>query len=321
MFTTARVKLTAWYLAIIMSISLSFSVVIYAGVNRELLRFDAVQKVRQERVNEISLFLRENGIIVPSQENDEETESLEEARLRIIYVLGFINLTILLLAGAGGYFLAGLTLEPIKRNMDEQKMFVSDASHELRTPLTSLKIQIEVALRDKKLSLKEAKELLSSSLEDVDRMQKLSNYLLKMNRYEGGRNLEKNKIDLKSVATDAVGARKVKTDLASTTVTANYDSMVELATILLDNAIKYGKGKGVMVKVGKKKFSVTDYGAGISEDDLPHIFDRFYRSDKSRGTEGYGLGLSIARSIAEANGASIKVKSVLGKGSTFTVQF
>jgi signal transduction histidine kinase len=319
MFTEARLKLTVWYLAIIVSISLSFSFVIYAGINREIVRIDASQKLRQQRVNEINLFLRASGLNFPQQTEAVEAESLEAARLRIISVLGFINLSILLLAGVGGYFLAGQTLEPIQKNMEEQKMFVSDASHELRTPLTSLKTEIEVALRDKKITLADTKHLLKSNLEDVDRMQKLSNYLLTLNGYESGQNLEKEKIDLKDVATKAIGNRKIKTDLQKSMVNANYDSMVELTTILIDNAVKYGKGKEVLVKAGDKKLSVTDHGVGMGKEDLPHIFDRFYRSDKSRGTEGYGLGLSIAKSIAEANGGTIKVKSTLGKGSTFTV--
>ncbi len=320
MFTEARIKLTAWYLAIIMGISLSFSLIIYAGINRELVRIDDMQKIRQQRVNELNLFLRNNGLTVPGEIQIVENESLEMARLRIISVLGFINLSILALAGAGGFFLAGRTLEPIKQNMEEQRAFVSDASHELRTPLTSLKTEIEVALRDKHFSLSGAKSLLRSNLEDVDRMQKLSNNLLKMNRYEGRNRPVMTKIDLKEVALKAIGKRKVKTDLTKSIVSGNFDSLVDLISILLDNAFKYGNGKEILVNSGNRRISVIDRGVGIAKTDLPHIFDRFYRSDKSRGTDGYGLGLSIAKSIAEANSAVIHVRSTPGKGSVFTVQ-
>lgn len=321
MFTTARIKLTAWYLAIIMSISLSFSVVIFAGIDRELVRFDSVQKLRQKRVNEINIFLKNNGLIIPDESINMENETLEAARFRIFTALGFINLSILVIAGAGGYFLAGRTLEPIRKNMDEQKTFVSDASHELRTPLTTLKTQIEVALRDKKLSVKDARDLLKSNLEEVDAMQRLTNYLLAMNRYENRKNLVLTKVDLKEVVLKASTNFNVKRDLSSSIVTANFDSLVELVTILLDNAVKYGRGKPVLVKSWQNKISVSDQGIGISKTDLPHIFDRFYRSDKSRGTEGYGLGLSIAKSITHANAATLKVKSTPGKGSVFTVSF
>lgn len=321
MFTAARVKLTAWYLAIIMAISVSFSLVIFAGIDKELVRFDTLQKIRQQKVNEINLFLRSNGIWVPEEESADENETLEAARLRIISAFGFINLSILVIAGAGGYFLAGRTLEPLQKNMEDQKSFVSDASHELRTPLTTLKTEIEVALRDKKLTLKDARNLLKSNLEEVDNMQKLAGYLLRLNRFEASKKLKLSKIDLKDVALKAVGDRKIKTELQNTKINGNFDSLVELAKILLDNAVKYGEGKEITIKTGKNKISVKDRGVGIAEKDLPRIFDRFYRSDKSRGTEGYGLGLSIAKSIAEANGAVIKVKSKPGSGSTFTVIF
>ncbi len=321
MFKEARIQLTAWYLAIIMAISLSFSVVIYIGINRELVRYDVAQRLRQDRVNQITLFLKANGLPVPPDVQNLENESIEAIRLRIISVLGLINLGILVLSGAGGYFLAGRTLEPIQKNMEDQKAFVSDASHELRTPLTSLKTEIEVALRDKNLSLADARSLLKSNLEDVDKMQKLSNYLLKMNRYEEGQNLTIEKVDLKEVALVAIGKQKVKTDLTKSIVAGNFDSLVELVTILLDNAKKYGDGKEVLVRTSGRTLSVIDHGVGITKEDLPHIFDRFYRSDKSRGTDGYGLGLSIAKSIAESNGARIKATSKPGNGSAFSIVF
>lgn len=322
MFTIARIKLTAWYLVIIMVISLSFSVAIYLGVNRELVRIESLQTVRQQRVDRISTFLRDSGLPLPPEVQSQfDSENIEQARVRIISALGIINLSILILAGAGGYFLAGQTLDPIAKMVNDQKDFVSNASHELRTPLTSLKTEIEVALRNKSLSGTAAKDLLKSNLEDVNKMQKLSNYLLELNRYESGREIPVTTVDLKEVAISAIGRQKVKTDLKKSIVMGNQDSLVELTAILLDNAFKYsGKTKNVEVRVKSGGvIEVEDHGAGIAKEDIPHIFDRFYRSDKSRGTDGYGLGLSIAKSIVDIHKGKIEVESKIGKGSTFKV--
>ena len=320
MFKKARNKLTTWYLLIIMAISLSFSVAIYLGVNRELSRFDALQRTRQQRTDQIYFVLRNSGVTVPPDPQQIDSETLEQARVRIISILGLINLAILIISGAGGYFLAGQTLEPISKMMEDQKDFVSNASHELRTPLTSLKTEIEVALRDKKMTATDATNLLKSNLDDVNKMQKLSNYLLELNRYGSGKEIPMEKVDLKDVAINAVGKMKIKTNLKSSVVNGNEDALIELVTILLDNAVKYGKGKPVELKVKSDGIlEVTDHGIGITEEDLPHIFDRFYRSDKSRGTDGYGLGLSIAKSIADLHRGKIEVESKPGRGTTFRV--
>lgn len=327
MFKQARIKLTVWYLAIIMGVSLSFSGVIFVGVNRELTRLEDFQKTRIQ------------GIIrgFPIQVNippGPDTDAINEARLRIITTLGFINVSILILAGLGGYFLAGQTLDPIKKMVDDQKEFVSNASHELRTPLTSLMTEIEVTLRDKHLQLPEAKRMLASNLEEVKKMNNLSNYLLKLNKLEHSTATAFKKVDLKKVILTAIAkvtplakASKVKltTKLTATTITGNEDLLTELVTILVDNAVKYSKrGGSVNVSLIKSSLNIVDHGIGISSRDLPHIFDRFYRADYSRSKEhmeGYGLGLAIAKSIVDLHHATISVTSKVDKGTTFTVIF
>ena len=335
MFKEARLKLTGWYLALIMAISLSFSVAIYAGIDRELIRIGDMQRSRQARVDTISNFLTQNGLPVPPEAQPANEDTVEAARLRIISVLGLINISILIVSGLGGYFLAGLTLDPISKMVKEQKEFVSNASHELRTPLTSLKTEIEVALRDKGPSLAEYKKLLESNLEDVNSMQRLSNYLLELNRYEDADvNLEIKKVDLAEAVTQAIkkvepvaSNKKIKivAKLSKVIVNGDEDALTELSTILIDNAIKYsGRSKKVEVKtVGRGELEVKDFGIGISEADLPHIFERFYRVECSRckdKVDGYGLGLSIAKSIVDKLGGKIKVESKLGRGTTFSVQ-
>jgi len=348
MFKEARVKLTVWYLAIIMAISLSFSVAIYVGVNRELTRVGNMQRARQERVDTISNFLMQNGLPIPPEVQSFDSETVEQARLRIISILGLINLSILVISGLGGYFLAGLTLDPISKMVKEQKEFVSNASHELRTPLTSLKTEIEVALRDlpanaahrrsqagKKMTIDGVRDLLESNLEDVDSMQRLSNYLLELNKYENpDLALEIKEVNLAEVTArvikkiEPVAERKkvkIVAKLQKVMVNGNEDALTELSTILIDNAIKYsGKAKFIEVKTKSGGvFEVRDFGIGISQADIPHIFERFYRAEPSRSkgkVDGYGLGLSIAKSIVDKHGGKIKVQSEVGKGSTFSVQ-
>ena len=347
MFREARIKLTSQYLAIIMLISLFFSLVIYLGVNRELVRIDRLQTSRQQNTQNLFPYLEELRInriqrgLPPLNVEIESPEpfSLAEARARILTTLGIINFAILGISGVSGYFLAGRTLAPIATMMEEQKEFVGNASHELRTPLTSLKTEIEVAMRDKKLALAEAKELLKSNLEEVDKMHKLSNYLLTLNRYESGKaNFSFSKVNLKNVAEKAIEKVKIQAKankikivkkLQNVSVNGNEDSLVELTGILLDNAVKYSmSGKEVIINtkaVGRSSIlTVQDFGLGIGKEDVSHIFDRFYRVDTSRSkqkTDGYGLGLAIAKSIVEMHHGKISVESAPNKGSKFEVKF
>ena len=305
MFKEARIKLTAWYLVIIMAISIFFSLIIYRGAILELNRIENMQRLRRPANAPVVII---------------DPDIVRETKSRIALSLFVLNAVILGFSGISGYFLAGKTLDPIAEMVDEQKEFVANASHEFRTPLTSLKTEIEVALRDKKLTLFEAKRLLGSNLEDVERITKLSNSLLRLNKFQNG-DIPFAKVDLAWVAKRAIGKNKVKSDLKRSVVTGNEDSLIELVAILIDNAFKYG-GRTKSVEVRTKSggiLEVEDHGIGISASDFPHIFDRFYRSDKSRGTDGYGLGLSIAKSIVDLHGGKISVLSTPTKGSIFTV--
>ncbi len=314
-FISARTRLTIYYLAIIMAISLFFSLIIYQGATFELRRIENMQKIRRPN----PAFLIDPDIV-------------RETKTRIFFTLLTINAFILGVSGVSGYFLSGKTLEPISRMVEDQKDFISNASHELRTPLSALKTQIEVALRDSKMTLAESKKLLKSNLDDVNSMTQLSNYLLKLNRFQSGNNkLDFKRCNLATIVKKVVqnnsqiiskGGNKVEKNLENVFVHGNEESLSELVSILLDNAIKYGEGKNIKISVKKPRvFEISDNGLGIAANDLPHIFDRFYRGDKSRGKDGYGLGLSIAKQIAENHGAKIKVISKENKGTSFKVIF
>lgn len=303
MFKEARIKLTLYYLSIIMIISLFFSVIIYQGATFELSRIENRQRI-----------IRPNPAFII------DPDIIRETKYRIFISLLTLNGIILIGSGLSGYFLAGKTLNPIQKMMDEQKEFVGNASHELRTPLASLKSQIEVALRAKKMTTKEYKNQLMSNLEDINQMARLSNYLLKLNKYQNIK-IEFKKVDLSEVVIKALGKRGAKLNLQHSTVMGDGDSLTELVSILIDNAIKYGNNKEINLSLKNKILKITDHGMGIPENDLPHIFDRFYRGDKARSHDGYGLGLSIAKQIADNHNAKIKVESKLGVGTTFKVIF
>lgn len=332
MFQKARIKLTIWYLIIIMLVSITFSVVIYSGINSELGRFERLQGVRLQREQQLML-----PVPPPPEIHGLDLVAIAAARTRLTIILIFINLGIFVAAGFSGYFLAGRTLRPIKEMLDEQNRFITDASHELRTPLTSLRTSIEVNLRNKNLTMTQAKKLIESNLEDVEYLRVLSDGLLRLAYYqEPNGNMLFEKVSLKEIVENAVDKVKalaldnkigINSKIENLEINGDKKSLTELLVVLLDNAIKYGK-QNSSVKIntlkedGKVIISVSDNGIGIDEKDLPHIFDRFYRAEKSRSKEnvsGYGLGLSIAKKIVELHNGLISVKSEKGKGTTFTV--
>ncbi|HVT01735.1 MAG TPA: HAMP domain-containing sensor histidine kinase [Patescibacteria group bacterium] len=337
MFEKARLKLTAYYLAIIMLVSILFSAAIYYSITNEFRRFERMQ-IRYEQ--DIS----EDQVIIPPPDTGRnlifrvgkpDPAVIRAARTRILLTLAFINLGIFGLAGALGYFLAGRTLRPIKKMVDEQNRFITDASHELRTPLTSLRTEIEVALREDNLTDKEARKIMESNLEEVVSLQALSDSLIEL--AQNGKLINRNNfenIELSDILNIAVKkvepqAKKkgilIQKKIGSFEVFGIKDRLTEVFVILLDNAVKYSTSKkDIKISTTKDKdkviVDIIDHGIGIEKEDLTHIFDRFYRSDKSRSkTNGYGLGLSIAKKIIESHNGTISVESVVGKQTKFSV--
>jgi signal transduction histidine kinase len=334
MFSKARINLTAWYLCIIMLISISFSVVIYRVLTNEIERFARSQRFRIER----QLGGNQTRAVIPPPPILVDEELVEEVRKRLIIALGSINVIIFLSSGLFGYFLAGRTLRPIQTMVDEQNQFITDASHELRTPLTALKSAIEVNLRDKNLTMIQAKKLLAENMKDVDKLQRLTDELLQLAQYQkpnGKRvfvSLSLREVIKKSIrAVEALAKQKsiaIKNGTEDTVFPGNIHELSDLFIILLDNAIKYSKEKSTLRVWSKSRngyidISIQDEGIGIAKDDIPHIFDRFYRADSARiktQEGGYGLGLSIAKKIVDQYHGSIEVQSMPGKGSTFFVR-
>ena len=336
MFQNARVTLTAWYLLIIMVISLSFSIVLYRGMVKEVERFARMQQVRMER----RVF--DNGPFDPAFIQTIEIQDVDlvrEIKMRILTILFIINGSIFFIAGGFGYVLAGKTLNPIKQMMDEQNRFISDASHEFRTPLTFLKTAMEVHLRNKKAVLKDANLLISESIEEVNRLQALSEELLQLTQYEKPNgHMKQETISLTEVVKQAIKkveplAKKkniiISSRLLDIHIKGNIYALLDLFVVILDNAIKYSPSKSRVDIHSKQKdkysvISIQDSGIGIKKKDLPHIFDRFYRADTARtktNEGGYGLGLSIAKKIIDCHQGSIHIESTFAKGTKVVMQF
>ena len=330
MFRSTVLRLTLYYLALVMLLSMFFSVDIYRLATSGL---DQLQERQESIFSHIP-----DDELPPSvvELNNARIAQIKDSKLTIQNNLISFNLIILLISGLLSYLLAKRTLEPIEDAMESQKRFTADASHELRTPLTAMKAEIEVALRDDKLSLAEAKDLLGSNLEEVQKLTRLSNALLTLASLGKDERPAFQECSLATIIEEAAKNTKAASKLRHTTVTVTFqegfvsgdpNALAEMVAILIDNAIKYSPERSEVsvsaaVQGNHALISVEDQGQGIDAHDLPHIFDRFYRSDLSRTqgqAAGYGLGLSIADKIATVHRGHIAAKSQLGHGSVFTV--
>ena len=233
--------------------------------------------------------------------------------------------------------LSGLAVKPVKRAWEQQKQFVADASHELKTPLTVIMANNNIMMSHKDSTVADEQQWLESTDEEAQHMKKLIENMLFLAKSDAD--------EIKPVMSDVdfsdivegcalnfepVAFEKdimIETDIAeNVTLKGDATQLNQLAHILTDNAVKYGEsGTTVTIRLkkhgDKKEFSVNNLGAPIPPEDLEHIFDRFYRAEKSRTTKGYGLGLSIAQRIAESMNGKITVESNKENGTTFTVKF
>ena len=332
MFKSAYFKLTLFYVLIIMIISVSFSVVLYFVSTGEL------NRGLRRQTSIITEMPRE---FPPSLSRDDferiRQETFGSSQHRLLINLININIIVLVLSSVFSYFMAKRTIGPIERSLESQKRFTADASHELRTPLTAIKTEIEVGLRDKNLSASDAKKLLKSNLQEVEKLQTLSGALLKLAQLDDKAKLEKKTINLAEITMQArdnlskqAKEKAIKFDISAKnlSVAGDKDMLIEALSILFENAIKYSPKHSTVKVIIKKddhhvKIIIADKGVGIHPDDLPHIFDRFYQADKARtkiDNDGYGLGLSIAKNIIDLHSGQISAQSTPPKGSTFTIE-
>lgn len=326
-------RLTLFYVLIVMTISILFSVIIYNISSNEI---DSGLGRQTRVLRNLSMM---GSQLQPFKEIEQiRLNQLEESRGSLQSNLIYLNLVIFIISSGLSYFLAKRTMHPIEETLRAQNCFTADASHELRTPLTAMKTEVEVALRDENISLTEAKTLLKSNLEEIAKLESLSDALLKAARSQEAVKTNFEEVSLSEIVIEAYEkveslARKksiiFENHLEDLKVSGDRQSLRELFVILLDNAIKYSGSKSkITITVSREKkhavIIIKDHGIGIKASDLPYIFNRFYRVDGSRSKEevkGYGLGLSIARNIAEMHGGIITVESEPNRGSEFKLIF
>lgn len=330
MFRSARFKLTLFYLAAVLAVSLTMSLGTRWLAQHEYEHSNVVQRgaFRGIVTRIYGLQWQEDRPDVFAFQRLQE----DQVRAKLNLYVFWINFGALVLGGLGSYWFAGRTLRPIEEAHDAQKRFASDASHELRTPLTAIKTENEVFLRQKDFTKDDAKDLIKSNLEEVDRLERLATNLLSLTEFENA-SLKLVKLPVTEVIEEAVAlVRRTHSNatfdmaVVPQLVWGEKTSLVQLVHILLDNACKYGpSGKPVTItgelRDGGYKLTVSDKGKGIAAEDLPHIFDRLYRGDKARSSQisGHGLGLALAKRIAAANRATITAANAPKGGAVFTV--
>lgn len=307
-------------------------------------------------------------------------QQVEEVLARLRFTLLLILPAALVLALAGGWFLADEALHPvdamaqvarqisagdlsrrvpvrprqdelsrlaetfnmmigqIEGSIQQIRQFSADASHELRTPLTILKGEVEIALRQAQ-TVEEFKQTLVSSLEEIDRMSRIVEDLFLLSKGDlGEERLEMEPVELASLMKDTVlqlelfaKGKKVALVLERTDESAVIGDIYRLRELflnLIENAIRYTPAEGrVAISVfsdrGEAVILISDTGIGIPKEELPRIFDRFYRSEQARAVhpKGSGLGLSICRWIVLSHHGKIEVESEPGRGTAFTLRF
>jgi heavy metal sensor kinase len=227
-------------------------------------------------------------------------------------------------------------IDNIKRSIESQKRFTADVSHEIRSPLTSLRGSIEVALR-KKRPPEEYEEVLRNNLSDVIRLTRLTDNLLFLSKAENKiLALRRQWFDVKRMLGSVIEGFREKTMVEGLTIIEDYQNELELNgdielleqafSNIIDNGMKYTpRGGSITIKCYEEdsfvKILVSDTGIGIPEDQIPHIFERFYRVDRehSKRLGGTGLGLAITHWIIKAHNGEISVTSTVDKGTEFTI--
>lgn len=309
-FTWARISITGLYLLIILGVLSVYSVAMYFSLLKNI-----EQQIRAVSTNS-------------AVDHHLLDEAIDNLQLKIF----LIDMGTFIVAAAGSYWLAGVTLQPIKRALEAQEAFSSDASHELRTPLAVMKTDIEVLLRGKTSIPEEVKATLHSSLEEINKLSLMTSELLELAR---GKEKVLQELVIADIVRHEVALLQVlamEKNIALSiegqsahSVLADKEALSRVCKNIIANAIAYTKPGGIITVSMKDiasatTIAITDTGIGISEHDLPHVFKRFYKADNAHGTNSSGLGLAIAKHIVEQYRGTIEIKSVVSQGTTVTIK-
>ena len=222
--------------------------------------------------------------------------------------------------------------QKVEHSLQMQRDFVADVSHELRTPLTTLRGNLGLLRRTPPMPQEEQSDILNDMVDESDRLIRLVNDLLSLARADAGRDLTKEPVDVSSLLDETCRQarqldpqRQIQLDvIQDLQILGDKDALKQIFLIALDNALKHSMGD---IHVSGKRLGaqieilVQDFGEGMSAEKLEHVFDRFYRGDGASTIPGFGLGLSIAKSLVERMDGEIRMESELGKGSTVILHF
>jgi signal transduction histidine kinase len=262
---------------------------------------------------------------------------LEDQFASLIRAFAAAALAALLLVGGGGYLLVRQSTAPIEGSLDQMRRFMADAAHELRTPITTLRTRAEVAVAADRDPTRDATTL-EAVAREAARLGDIAGDLLTLARADAGeRPVARESLFLDDAVAGAVDtvraladSKGVRLDVArfeEAPIVGDPALIRQLLLIVLDNAIKFTAAGGSVrletaTQHGRAEVVVQDSGIGIPADQLRHVFERFYRGDAARReAEGAGLGLAIARWIADAHGARIELQSEPGNGTRVRVSF
>lgn len=217
----------------------------------------------------------------------------------------------------------------LQERIRRERRFVGSVSHELRTPLATLEATSGLLSARRDELSPEAREAVDLVIEDVADLRRLVEELLETSELDGGdAQVRWERVDLRALVQAVVGRRRRAVPIAGEGVVTFADKarLERIVGNLVDNAFEHGEGDGVSIRIGVDgewcEVAITDRGPGIAPDDLPRVFDRFYKADASRTRDrgGVGLGLSIAQQNARLMGGTVVVESTLGEGASFTLR-
>ncbi|BDQ04820.1 MAG: two-component sensor histidine kinase [Candidatus Dojkabacteria bacterium] len=318
-----RIQLTIVYSIILLSVIIFFSVILWQSQERQIDRFLDSPRMR---------FIRRFS----DDEYNRIKAITDEVKFENFINLIMLDSVLIIISVALSYYLSGKTLEPVFSALDRQKQFISDASHDLKTPLTNIKTEAEVLTRNPSTTLEEYQTFATNVVNDIDRLNKLIDSMLEAARLEH-LVVHLQDIDLKDLMREILNDFRSRIQEKNLELHEEYPDddiviksdkklLTRLIYVIIDNSIKYNKENGsVRIKIYKSAsntyLAIQDTGIGIEKSKIKHIFDRFYRVAEDRHTEGFGLGLAIAKEIADKLHIKMTVKSKVDVGTEFILTF